>query len=160
MFSFTDLPFFNLWTVAHRISRKKPGDLKFFHNLLFGRRGKVKSLAQEKTPLDLPDANYWLRITQELGLPWDANFLHGWQSKTGCGLLINWQKEGCLIQLLALFVIRPRRPSNIFLSHAFLHGEPGHWSSMNWDYQPLSLSLVAHGFRTGGAKALKVWKRI
>jgi len=54
---------------AHRISRKKPGDLKFLHNLLFGRKGKVKSLAQEKTPLDLPDANYRLRITQELGLP-------------------------------------------------------------------------------------------
>jgi hypothetical protein len=55
--------------VAHRISRKKPGDLKFLHYLLFGRKGKVKYLAQEKTPLDLPDANYQLRITQELGLP-------------------------------------------------------------------------------------------
>jgi hypothetical protein len=83
-------------------------------------------LAQEKTPLDLPDANYQLRITQELGLPWDANFLHGWQSKTGCGLLINWQKEDCPIQLHALFVIRPKRPSNIYLSHVFLPGKSGH----------------------------------
>jgi hypothetical protein len=44
--------------VAHRISRKKPGDLKFLHNLLFGRKGKVKSLTQEKPPLDLPDAKF------------------------------------------------------------------------------------------------------
>jgi hypothetical protein len=34
--------FCNLLAVAHRISRKKPADLKFLHNVLFGRKGKVK----------------------------------------------------------------------------------------------------------------------
>jgi len=33
-------PLKDIPNVAHRISRKKPGDLKFLHNLLFGRKGK------------------------------------------------------------------------------------------------------------------------
>ncbi|PAN46240.1 hypothetical protein PAHAL_9G172400 [Panicum hallii] len=34
-------PLKDIPNVAHRISRKKPGDLKFLHNLLFGRKGKI-----------------------------------------------------------------------------------------------------------------------
>ncbi|CAN6323355.1 unnamed protein product [Urochloa humidicola] len=34
-------PLKDIPTVAHRIGRKKPGDLKFLHNVLFGRKGKL-----------------------------------------------------------------------------------------------------------------------
>jgi hypothetical protein len=33
--------FWYLFTVAQRLSKKKPTDLKFLHNVLFGRKGKV-----------------------------------------------------------------------------------------------------------------------
>ena len=64
--------------MAHRISRKKPGDLKFIHNLLFGRKGKVKSLTQEKTPLDLPDAKFTdYVLPKNLVVPRAAVNMHG-----------------------------------------------------------------------------------
>ncbi|CAL4934653.1 unnamed protein product [Urochloa decumbens] len=34
-------PLKDIPTVAHRLGRKKPGDLKFLHNVLFGRKGKL-----------------------------------------------------------------------------------------------------------------------
>jgi hypothetical protein len=51
--------------------------------------------------------------------------LYDLSSKTGFGQPIDWQKEDCPIQLHAPFVIRLRRPSNIFLSHACLPGKYG-----------------------------------